>query len=70
MMKKLYLYDTNYNHVLINFLKSLASYNIDSNSVLKEALLVYNARMITTWEEKYIEFDTEEDVLVFILKWS
>ncbi len=51
----------------VNFLKSVSI--LEAAEILKER---YNAKLIITSmaEDDYVEFETEQDMLMFMLKWS
>lgn len=37
---------------------------------LQVALAPHNCRYVNIWEDPYIEFDTEQDYVMFVLRWS
>lgn len=41
-----------------------------SDEEFEQALLPYHARATFEHDDNYVEFDTEQDMLVFVLRWS
>lgn len=74
------MYDSRYHYeqnqkIFVNFLNDLRSTlsmsgDVIPISIANARLKEYNGTLFHTWAYKYIEFDTEEDFIIFKLKFS